>query len=228
MALKKVDVAEMAALTTLHPSAEEKRQVNSEDDVIAWLSTGQRPRSSSRPKSSRRGRDGRKKLPQECWVEPPGPLQAVLDMHAEAVERLHQVTHTSAKLQEHYDRQRWELDAASKQTQFEVAIIAGLESCELSLALVIPKIEDCVVQLLRASMDPEDIGHVHELHRAVEAQLKQEMQDLLERTNKERKIAERLPDALKVTSRSPNTSVPKGTRGPSSAGRVEWGAARAF
>ena len=174
--------------------------MSTEDDIVAWLSTGQRPRSSSRPKSSRRGRDERprKKILQECWVEPPGPMAAVLDMHAEAVERLHQVTYTSGKLQEQYDSLRSQLDTASRQTQFEEAIIAGLENCELALALALPKIEDRIVQLMRASLDSDDIEAVHELHGAVEEQLKQAMQDLQERTAKERKLAQRLPDVLKA------------------------------
>jgi len=41
----------------------------------------------------------------QAWEdEPPGPFQAVLDMHADAVESLHHVTHTSSKLQEEFDK----------------------------------------------------------------------------------------------------------------------------
>ena len=190
----------MASSPPHHPASEPHRQAT-EDEVQAWVETGQRPRS-SRPKSSRvkvrdevRPKSSRKK--QQAWADEPGPLQAVLDMHASAVEQLHHVSYTSSKLQEEFDVVRAQFETATVQTQYEDSVIRNIENTADQLQLNLTRIEDRVVQLIRANFDQEDHAAMQQLHRHIEDQLRQEVQDAYARNAKERKMAERVPDLLK-------------------------------
>jgi len=188
------------ASRTHHPATEPHRQAT-EDEVHLWVQTGQRPRSSRkssrvqdkdavRPKSSLRKK-------QQAWADEPGPLQAVLDMHASAVEQLHHVSFTSAKLQEEFDLVREQFETAAVQTQFEESVLHNIEHSAGEVELSLKRIEDRVIQLIRQNYDQDDHTAMEQVHKAIEDQLRQEVQDVYDRNAKERKLAERVPDLLK-------------------------------
>jgi chromosome segregation ATPase len=127
-----------------------------------------------------------------------GPLQVVLDMHSSTVEKLNRVTITCEQLQAENDQLLSKLQREDKRIGFEESTIQNLSRTADFLEQALEKIEARMIVVFRTTFDQDDQREMKAMYEKVETRLKQELEELQDRTAKERKLAARVPELLKA------------------------------